>query len=95
MNYRIIIAIIICAAAVKPLDAAPRPAPMPYGNGTITRSQDGKTTITTPYGRGTISRTSDGKTAITSPYGHGSLTRTSDGKTYTTNYYGRTPPKKP
>lgn len=67
------------------LDAEPA---RPFGAGTITRTSDGRSAITTRYGNGTITRFSDGTTATTNRYGNGSLTRFSNGSTAITSRYG-------
>ena len=66
-----------------------------YGAGTITRSQGGKTEITTRYGNGAITRSSGGGTEVTTRYGHGAITRDSKGRTSVTTPYGKQLTRKP
>lgn len=66
--------------------------PAPFGAGTITRSSDGSTAITTRFGNGTRTViTSPGKPSqslTTTRFGNGSLTRMSDGRTAITSRFG-------
>lgn len=81
--------------SVSAFQLLPAAEPRPFGSGTITRSPDGSTAVTTRYGSGTrtvITRT--GKptvTATTSRFGRGYITRTSTGKTLTTSRFGYQP----
>ena len=76
--------------------AEPPPPARPFGSGTITRTPDGATIITTRYGRGTrttITRTGAAQCSlVTTRYGHGTRTViTSPGKpsqTLITSPYG-------
>lgn len=87
MKLLLIIAALVFTAA-QLLPAQPRP----FGAGTITRSSDGSTAITSRFGNGTrtvITRPGQPSSSLTTTrFGNGSFTRGSDGRTAITTRFG-------